>query len=120
MVTLPPPLVSTDFGIIIINYVTGPFSLVLLLNQRRSPPLRVQVSNCSTFRIMCDVPSIAVVCGESVECFPDMAFKSFFKPFVTIPVAPVTTGIIIHFMFHIRYISVHKLLYLLRFLLPFA
>ena len=35
------------------------------------------------------------------------------KPFVTIPVAPITTGIITHFMFHIRYISVHKLLHFL-------
>jgi hypothetical protein len=33
------------------------FSLVLLLNQRWSPPLRLQVSDCSTFRIMCHVPN---------------------------------------------------------------
>jgi hypothetical protein len=44
------------------------FSQVLLLNQRRSPPLRFQFSHCSTFRIMCDVPSIAVFCTESIEC----------------------------------------------------
>ena len=36
------------------------FFLLLLLNQRWSPPLRLQASHCSTFRIMCDVPSIAV------------------------------------------------------------
>ena len=47
-------------------------------------------SHCSTFRIMCDVPSIAVFCNESIECF---------------------TGIIVHFRFHIRCISVNKLLY---------
>jgi hypothetical protein len=39
-----------------------------------------------------------------------MTTKFFFKPFVTIPVAPVTTGTIILFMFHIRCISIHKLL----------
>jgi hypothetical protein len=39
--------------------VTGLSFLVLLLNQRRSTPLRLQASHCSTFRIMCDVPSIA-------------------------------------------------------------
>jgi hypothetical protein len=60
---------------------------------------------------MCDVPSIAVVCGESIECFPGMAFKSVFKPFGTIPVAPFIMGIIIHFMFHIRCISEHKIMY---------
>jgi hypothetical protein len=27
-------------------------------------------SHCSTFRIMCDVPSIAVFCSETIECFP--------------------------------------------------
>jgi hypothetical protein len=35
------------------------------------------------FRIMCDVPSTAVFCTESVECFPGMASKYFFKPSVT-------------------------------------
>jgi len=43
--------------------------------------------------------------------FPGIASKVFLKPFVTIAVAPVVTGIIIHFMFHIRCISIHKLLY---------
>ena len=46
------------------------FFLVLLLNQRWSTPLRLRVSHCSTFRIMCDVPSTAVFCNESNECFP--------------------------------------------------
>jgi hypothetical protein len=51
--------------IIIFSLVTGLFFLsLLLLNQSRSPPLRLHVSNCSTFRIMCDVPSIAVCCSE--------------------------------------------------------
>ena len=41
--------------------------------------------------------------------FRGMASKFFFKPSVTIPVYPIITGIIIHLMFHIRCISVHKL-----------
>ena len=44
---------------------------------------------------MCDVPSIAVFCSESIECFPGTASKFFLKLLVTIPVAPVITGIII-------------------------
>jgi hypothetical protein len=44
---------------------------------------------------MCDVPSTAVFCSESIECFPGMASRFFFKPFVTIPVAPVITGILL-------------------------
>ena len=60
---------------------------------------------------MCDVPSIAVFCSESIECFPGTASKFFFKLLVTIPVAPIITGIIVHFRFHICCISIHKLLY---------
>ena len=87
------------------------FFLVLLLNQRWYPPLRLQASHCSTFRIMCDVPSIAVFCSESIECFPGIVSKLFFKLLVTIPVAPIITGTIVHLRFHIRCISIHKILY---------
>ena len=58
---------------------------------------------------MCDVPITAVFCSESIESFLGMACKFFFESFVTIQVAPIITGIIIHFMFHIRCISVHNL-----------
>ena len=91
--------------LIIISIIVSchmPFFLVLLLNQRWSPLLRLQVSHCSTFRIMCDVPSIAVFCSESTECFPGISSKFFLKLRVTIPVAPTITGIIVHFRFHIR------------------
>jgi len=80
------------------------FFPVLLMNQQWPPPL-------STFRIMCDVPSIAVFCSESVECFPGTVSKYFFNLLVTIPVAPIISGTIVHFRFHIRCVSVHKLLY---------
>ena len=56
---------------------------------------------------MCDVPSIAVFCSESIECFPGTTSKFFLKLLVTIPVAPIITGIIVHFRFHIRCISIH-------------
>jgi hypothetical protein len=55
---------------------------------------------------MCDVPSIAVFCTETIECFPGTASKFFLKLLVTIPVVPVTTGIIVHFRFHIRCLSI--------------
>jgi hypothetical protein len=103
MVTLPPWSVSTVIIIIIIiSLVTGLFFLVILLNQQWSPPLRLQASHRSTFRIMCDVPNIAVVCSESIKCFPGTASKFFFKLLVTSPVAPIITGIIVHFRFCTR------------------
>ena len=59
---------------------------------------------------MCDIPSIAVFCSESIECFPGVAFKFFLKPFFTIPVTPIINGIVLHLRFHILFISRQKLL----------
>jgi len=42
------------------------------------------------------------------------------KSSVTIPVAPVITGIILHFRFHVRCISIHKVLYISFFPLHFS
>jgi hypothetical protein len=60
---------------------------------------------------MCDVPSIAVFCSESIECFPGIAFRFFLKLFFAIHLAPVIAGITVHFWFHIYCISIPKLLY---------
>jgi len=62
------------------------------------------------FPCMCNVPSIhvytsvAVFCSESIESFPGIGSKFFLKLPVTIPVAPIITGIIVHFRFHDRFI----------------
>jgi hypothetical protein len=56
--------------------------------------------------------------SEHIECATGMASKFFFKIFVTIPVAQIITGMITHFMSHIRCII--KLLYLIPCLLPFV
>jgi hypothetical protein len=47
---------------------------------------------------MCNVPSIAVFCSESIECFPGTTPKFFLELLVTIPVAPIITGIIVHIL----------------------
>jgi len=60
---------------------------------------------------MCDVPSIAVACSESIECFPGITNKIFILKNITSPVAPLITGLIIHFMPHIYCTSIHTLLY---------
>jgi hypothetical protein len=60
---------------------------------------------------MRDVPSISVFCSESIECFSGTASKFFLKLLVTIPVASIITGTIVHFRFHIRCISIHKNFY---------
>ena len=69
-----------------------------------------QASHCSTFRIMCNVPSIAVFCSESIECFSGIVSKFFFKLLVTIPVAPIITGTIVHIIYiYYYYIICNKL-----------
>ena len=56
--------------IIMLSLVTGLFYMVLLfMNLQWSSALRLQISDCNTFRIMCDDPSIAVFGSESTECF---------------------------------------------------
>ena len=92
------------------SLVTGPFFAVCFLNQRWTPSLRFQVSHCSAFGSMCDVPSTAVFCKESIGCVPGIACRFFFKLRVTIPVAPIITGVIVHFRIHIRSISMPKAL----------
>jgi hypothetical protein len=75
------------------SLVTGIFFLELLLSQRWPPPLRLQVSHCSTFHIMCDVSSIAVFRSESIECLHGITSRFFLQLFVTIPVASIITGV---------------------------
>jgi hypothetical protein len=87
------------------------FLVLFLLDQWWTPPLRLKVSDCSTFLIMCDVPSTAVFCTESIEFFPYIVFRYFFSPLVTIPVAPMITGMTKHFIFHIRLVSILTFLY---------
>ena len=68
------------------------------------------VSTCCSE--LCDMfPNVAVFGSESLECFYDTVSKLCFKPVVTILVASVMTGLIIHFMYNIRCIYVQKILY---------
>ena len=74
--------------LLLLSPATRLFSLlILLLNKRRSPQLRLQVAACSTFPIMCDVPGTAVFCTESIERVPGVASKFLLKTFVNIPAA---------------------------------
>jgi len=49
---------------------------------------------------MCDVPSIAVFCNESIECFPGTAAKFFLKLLITIPVAPIIIGVYYYYYYY--------------------
>jgi hypothetical protein len=47
---------------------------------------------------MCDVHSMAVFCRESIECCPGIVSKYFCKLLLTIPVAPMITGMTKHLL----------------------
>ena len=68
-------------------------------------------SHTAVLSVLCVMFQVQLLCSESIECFPDISSQFFLKLLVTIPVAPIIIGIIVHFRFHIRCISIHKLLY---------
>jgi hypothetical protein len=62
-------LIHYHHHVVLLSHVF--FSLVLLLlSHWWTPTLRLQVSDCSTFLMMCDVRSTAVFCRQSIECCP--------------------------------------------------
>ena len=74
-------------------------------------PAVIPTTQAAVLSVLCVMyPSTAVFYSECIECFPGMTFKIFSKPFVTIPVAPIMIEIITHLLFHIHYVSIHKLL----------
>jgi hypothetical protein len=59
-------LIITIIFVIVVLLSQAFFSLVLLFSQLWTPPLRLQVSDCSTFLMMCDVPSTAFFFVENL------------------------------------------------------
>lgn len=99
--------------IIIINvHFFHTFSLVLyLLNEWCTLPLRLQFSECFTFLVTCDVSSTADICTETTQYFPGIVSRHFHSLLIRNPVAPMITGVIKHWIFHIRWIFILKCLY---------
>ena len=65
----------------------------------------------STSRSMCAVPNMAVFCSSLTLCFPGVLLTYFLNEFEIVPVAPIITGIIFGFTFHMRCISIVRSLY---------
>ena len=65
----------------------------------------------STFRSMCAVPNMAVFCSSLTSCFAGLLLTYFLNEFEIVPVAPIITGIIFVFIFHMRCISIVRSLY---------
>ena len=67
----------------------------------------------STFRSMSAVPIMAVFCSSLTSWFPGKLLTYFLNDFEVVPVAPIIIGITFVFTFHMRCISIVRLLLLL-------
>jgi len=65
----------------------------------------------STFRSMCAVLNMAVLCSSLTSCFSGMLLTYFLNDFEIVPVASTITGITFVFIFHMRCISIVRSLY---------
>jgi len=74
------------------------FPGIFPLNPWCTPPLRLQVSDCSTYLIMRNVPSAAVFVQNLLNAFL-VLFTDILSSLVTIPVATVITGMMKHFSY---------------------
>ena len=83
------------------NYVPREYSvaaiLLLLFMVLISlvPVLNLLYFYISTFRSMCAVPNMAVFCSSLTSCFPGMLLTYCLIDFEMVPVAPISTGVII-------------------------
>ena len=97
------------------NYVPRQYSvaaiLLLLFMVLIVPVLNLLYFYISTFRSMCAVPNMAVLCSSLTSCFTGMLLTYFLNDFEIAPVAPIITGITFVFTFHMRWISVVRSLY---------
>jgi hypothetical protein len=66
----------------------------------------------STFRSMCAVPNMAVFCSSLTSWFRGTLLMYFLNDFEMVPVAPIITGIIFVFTFHMRCIFIVRSLYI--------
>ena len=67
------------------------------------PMLSVLYFYVSTFRSMCVVQKMAVVCRSLISCFPGMSFRYFVNDFemFQLPII-LRAGIVFVFIFHMR------------------
>ena len=75
------------------------------------PMLNVLYIYISTFRNMCAVPSMAVLCSYLMSCVGGLLPRYFLNDFEMVLVSPVITGITFVFKFHMLCIYIERSLY---------
>ena len=94
------------------NYVPREYSvaaillLLFMVHTSLVPVLNLLHFYISTFRSICAVPNMAVLCRSLTSWIPGTLLRYFLNDFEMVPVAPIITGITFVFTFHVRCISV--------------
>ena len=86
-------------------------SLLFMVPILLVPALALLYFYISTFQNMCAVPNMAVFCSSFTSSFTVMLLMYFLNDFEMVPVAPIVTGIILVFTFHVHFISIVRYLY---------
>jgi hypothetical protein len=91
--------------------VAAILSLLFMMPLSLVPALALLFFYVSTFRSMCAVPSMTIICSSLTSLFPIMSLTYFLNDVEMVPVAPVVTGITLALTFHMRCISIVRSLY---------
>ena len=91
--------------------VAAILSLLFMVPLCLVPALVLLFFYVSTFRSMCAVSNMSVLCSSLTSWFPGMSLTYFLNDLEMVPVAPIITGITLVFTFHIRCISIVRSLY---------
>jgi hypothetical protein len=86
--------------------VAAILSLLFMVPLSLVPVLALLYFYVSTFRSMCAVPNMTVFCSSLTSWCPSMLLTCFLNDFEMVPVAPITAGYTLDFIFHMRCISI--------------
>jgi hypothetical protein len=88
--------------IIIISLITGFLSLVILLLNQRCDNYKGFKFQIVALPVLCAAFLVQLFFAQKLLNAFLVLFPDIFSPFVTIPVAPMTTGMMKHFIFRIH------------------
>jgi uncharacterized membrane protein len=85
--------------------VAAILSLLFMAPISLVPALTVIYFYISTFRSMCAVPNMAVLCSSLTSWFPGMLLTYCLNDFEMVPVAPIITGLLLLLLLHKLYVA---------------
>jgi len=78
-----------------VSTATAVLWLHYMVHIRLFPKINLLCFCINTFRSMCAVPSMAVVCSSLMLCFPGLLLRYFLIDSEILPVADAVTGVVL-------------------------